>query len=188
MLDDRKLWFIGGGSGTRARDRRECVSREEAVELANLEHEQSGHWHRDVMKLALLDRYHSPKLDESIIKAIMDCARCKNFGAPKGGTQEELDYEEAGNREWGNLALEGSEEEGPSGEEGKGNAGFFYEDEGDGVPEEEESGIGARLVNKIFIQKVKGSKIAHYKRYICERLKKITKNMWLGSEIQLTWN
>ena len=32
------------------------------------------------MKLALLDRYHSPKLDESIVKAIMDCARCKNFG------------------------------------------------------------------------------------------------------------
>jgi hypothetical protein len=263
MLDDGKLWFIGGGSGTRARDRRECVSRAEAVELAKLEHEQSGHWHRNVMKLALLDRYHSPKLDESIIKAIMDCARCKNFGgthlhsllqpithrvkasragvvdfkkgqlvqvyqnkvastlsterklapmwspphriaerllnsykletlegttldglfharrlrdfilregttlaiaqkkleealasgeleksdivAPTGGTQEELDYKKAGNREWGNSALEGSEEEGPSGEEGEGNAGFFYEDEGDGVPEEEESGIGARV-------------------------------------------
>jgi len=32
------------------------------------------------MKMALLDRYHSPKLDESIIKAIMDCTHCKNFG------------------------------------------------------------------------------------------------------------
>jgi len=50
------------------------------VELARVEHEQEGHWHRDAMKMALLDRYHSPKLDESIIKAIMDCACCKNFG------------------------------------------------------------------------------------------------------------
>ena len=79
MLEDGKLWFIGGGSGTRARARRECVSRVEAVQLAQLEHEQGGHWHRDAIKLALADRYHSPKLDESIIKAIMDCARCKNF-------------------------------------------------------------------------------------------------------------
>jgi transposase InsO family protein len=80
MLEDGKLWFVGGGSGTRARARRECVSRAEAIELAKAEHEQGGHWHRDAMKLALLDRYHSPKLDESIVKAIMDCARCKNFG------------------------------------------------------------------------------------------------------------
>ena len=80
MLEDGKLWFVGGGNSTRARARRECVSRAEAVELAKLEHEQGGHWHRDAMKLALLDRYHSPKLDESIVKAIMDCARCKNFG------------------------------------------------------------------------------------------------------------
>jgi len=48
--------------------------------LAKAEHEQGGHWHRDTMKLVLLDRYHSPKLDESIVKAIMDCAQCKNFG------------------------------------------------------------------------------------------------------------
>ena len=80
MLEDGKLWFVGGGSSMRARARRECVLRAEAVELAKLEHEQGGHWHRDAMKLALLDRYHSPKLDESIVKAIMDCAWCKNFG------------------------------------------------------------------------------------------------------------
>ncbi|KIK00109.1 hypothetical protein K443DRAFT_58848, partial [Laccaria amethystina LaAM-08-1] len=71
MIEGGKLWFVGGGSGTRARDRRECVSRTEAVKLAKIEHEQGGHWHRDAMKIALLDRYHSPKLDESIVKAIM---------------------------------------------------------------------------------------------------------------------
>ena len=80
MIEDRKLWFVGGGNGTRARARRECVSWTEAVVLAKAEHEQGGHWHRDAMKLALLDQYHSPKLDESIVKAITDCARCKNFG------------------------------------------------------------------------------------------------------------
>jgi len=80
MLEDGKLWFVGGGSGTRAWGRRECVSRAEAVGLAKLKHEQGRHWHRNAMKMALLDRYHSPKLDESIVKAIMDCVQCKNFG------------------------------------------------------------------------------------------------------------
>ena len=80
MIEDGKLWFVGGGSGAQVQARRECVSKVEAVELAKIKHEQGGHWHRDTMKLALLDRYHSPKLDEFIIKAIMDCTRCKNFG------------------------------------------------------------------------------------------------------------
>jgi len=70
MLEDGKLWFVGGGSGTQARVRHECVSRTEAVELAQLEHEQGGHWHQDAIKLALTDHYHSPKLDKSIIRAI----------------------------------------------------------------------------------------------------------------------
>jgi len=55
MLDEGKLWFVGGGSGTRARARRECVSKAEAVELAQLEHEQGGHWHWDAIKLSLAD-------------------------------------------------------------------------------------------------------------------------------------
>jgi len=79
VIDEGKLWFVRGGSGTRARARRECVSWAEAITLAKLEHEQGGHWHRDVMKMALLDWYHSPKFDESIVKAILDCTWCKNF-------------------------------------------------------------------------------------------------------------
>lgn len=71
---DGKLWHVGGGNGTRARARCKCVSRAEAVELARLEHEQGGHWHHDAIKLTLMDRYHSPKLDKSIVKAILDCA------------------------------------------------------------------------------------------------------------------
>ena len=67
MLEEGKLWFNGGGSGTRARARRECISRAEAVELEKQEHEQGGHWHHDTVKMALLDHYHSPKLDKSIV-------------------------------------------------------------------------------------------------------------------------
>jgi hypothetical protein len=52
----------------------------EAIELARKEHESGGHWHRDNIKLALLDKVHSPALDSSIITAITNCARCKSFG------------------------------------------------------------------------------------------------------------
>ena len=80
QIDEGRLWFIGGGNKTRARSRRECVTRVEAVELARKEHEDGGHWHRDSIKLALMDRIHSPALDSSIVKAILGCPRCKNFG------------------------------------------------------------------------------------------------------------
>lgn len=55
MLEEGKLWFIGGSSGMRARARHECMSRVEAVKLAQQAHEQGGHWHWDAVKLTLLD-------------------------------------------------------------------------------------------------------------------------------------
>jgi hypothetical protein len=51
-----------------------------AIELAKEEHETKGHWHRDAIKMALLDHIHSPRLDDSIMKAITDCPKCKGFG------------------------------------------------------------------------------------------------------------
>ena len=80
MIEDGKLWFVGGGTHAWAIARRECVTKEESVELARIEHEKGGHFHRDLVKMALLDRIHTPNIDQSIIKAITDCARCKNFG------------------------------------------------------------------------------------------------------------
>ena len=79
MIEDGKLRHVGGGTKARVKARRECVTQEEAVELARKEHEQGGHWHRDGIKIALVDSIHSPKLNQSIVKAIMDCARCKGF-------------------------------------------------------------------------------------------------------------
>jgi hypothetical protein len=80
MIEDGKLWFLGGGTPTRAIARRKCMSQKEATELAIQEHENGGHFHRNLVKIALLDKIHSPKLDQSIVKAVSDCARCKGLG------------------------------------------------------------------------------------------------------------
>lgn len=81
MIEDGKLWRLKGGTTVRARSRVECVTREEAKALATQQHANGGHWGRDAIKIALTDRIYSPKLDESIMTAIGNCAKCKNFGA-----------------------------------------------------------------------------------------------------------
>ena len=49
-------------------------------ELATRVHSEGGHWGRDAVTMALLDCICSPKLDASILAAIRDCPKCKNFG------------------------------------------------------------------------------------------------------------
>ena len=80
QIEDGRLYRIGDGKSTRARPRLECVTREEAVELARIEHEKGGHFGRDLIKISLLDRICSPRLDKSIMTAIVECGRCKGFG------------------------------------------------------------------------------------------------------------
>ena len=80
QIDDGRLWRIGDGKSTRARARLECVTQEEAKALAQTEHEKGGHFGRDLIKIALLDRICSPRLDKSIMAAIVECGRCKGFG------------------------------------------------------------------------------------------------------------
>jgi hypothetical protein len=79
-IKDGKLWRIAGGHSTRAKSKVECVTREDARQLAQHEHENNGHWQRDSVKKSLLDRIWSPGLDASIIKGITNCRVCKNFG------------------------------------------------------------------------------------------------------------
>ena len=79
MIQDGKLWKIGDGS-ERAKARLECVTKEETVQLAWEEHRNNGHFHRDHIKTKLLDSITSPKMDQSITKAILDCGKCKGFG------------------------------------------------------------------------------------------------------------
>jgi hypothetical protein len=66
----------------RARCKVECVTQDEAKELAAKQHAEGGHWGRDAIKIALTDRIYSPKLDATILTAIKECAKCKNFGSP----------------------------------------------------------------------------------------------------------
>lgn len=80
MIEDGKLWRVAGGHSTRARSKVECITREEATQLAQQEHENNGHWQRDSVKKSLLDRIWSPGLDASIVKGITNCRVCKNFG------------------------------------------------------------------------------------------------------------
>lgn len=80
-IEGDKLWRLGDGKATRARPRKECVSQAEAVDLARTEHMAKGHWHRDLIKKQLMDQYCSPRLDKSIMTVILECGRCKGFGA-----------------------------------------------------------------------------------------------------------
>ena len=80
MIDEGKLWRVGHGRRVRARARVECITREEAVELARATHLKEGHWQRDAIKRALTDTVWSPGLDASIMQGIKDCGHCKNFG------------------------------------------------------------------------------------------------------------
>ena len=80
MIENGKLWRVAGGHNARARPKVECVTRDEAVQLARAEHESNGHWQRDAVKKSLLDSIWSPGLDASITKGITGCGVCKNFG------------------------------------------------------------------------------------------------------------
>jgi hypothetical protein len=79
MIEEGRLWKIGDGS-VRARARVECVTQEETMALAWEEHRNNGHFYRDNIKANLLDKITSPKMDQSITKAILNCGKCKGFG------------------------------------------------------------------------------------------------------------
>jgi hypothetical protein len=76
FVEGGKLWKLGGGSPARAKAKRECVTRAEATEMAAKIHAERGHFHRDAVKLILLDSIESPRLDESILRAISNCGQC----------------------------------------------------------------------------------------------------------------
>ncbi|KIK25793.1 hypothetical protein PISMIDRAFT_96162 [Pisolithus microcarpus 441] len=49
--------------------------------MAREEHTRNGHWGRDLTKLKLMDKVYSPRLDQSIVTALLQCPQCKNFGS-----------------------------------------------------------------------------------------------------------
>ena len=80
MIEENRLWKVAGGHTNRARPRVDCITKDEAVTLAQKEHIDGGHWGRDAVKKSLMDRIWSPNLDSSIVTGIAQCGRCKNFG------------------------------------------------------------------------------------------------------------
>src|ERR1700733_4187148 len=80
MIQDGKLWKIGDTKFTQAKPHVECITPLEAVTLAWEVHQNQGHFYRDNVKIALMDRIASLHLDCSITKAIMDCGKCKGHG------------------------------------------------------------------------------------------------------------
>jgi len=79
MIDNGKLWCLHGGTSVRPRSHIECISCSKAKVKAEHLHSTAGHWGRDTLKITLTDKYHSPKLDISVMKAIQNCGQCKNF-------------------------------------------------------------------------------------------------------------
>lgn len=44
-------------------------------------HGQEGHFGHDAIKEKLLDKIKSPYIDQTILTAIRECRKCKNFGS-----------------------------------------------------------------------------------------------------------
>jgi hypothetical protein len=63
MVQDGKLWKIGDTKYTQAKPQVECVPQSEAVTLAWEVDWNQGHFHRDNVKIALMDKIASPHLD-----------------------------------------------------------------------------------------------------------------------------
>ncbi|KAG2114290.1 uncharacterized protein F5147DRAFT_570641, partial [Suillus discolor] len=55
LIENGKLWRLRRGTTVRAQSRTECVTQEEAEQMATTQHEQMGHWGRDTIKIALMD-------------------------------------------------------------------------------------------------------------------------------------
>ncbi|KIK35566.1 hypothetical protein CY34DRAFT_28844, partial [Suillus luteus UH-Slu-Lm8-n1] len=70
FIAEGKLWRVPNDSSTRVHSKLECITQSEALRLAHLDHADHGHWGRDMVKLQLMDRIFSPRLDRSVTTAI----------------------------------------------------------------------------------------------------------------------
>ena len=80
QIKSNKLWRIGDSKSTRAITNLECVTQEEAKEMAHYEDKKNGHFGHDLIKILLLDQIFSPKLNKLIVSAIIEYGQCKAFG------------------------------------------------------------------------------------------------------------
>ena len=81
LIEEGKLWRLKGGTPVRGWAWVECITQGEAHVLALKQHMDNGHWRRDSIRIALMDKIWCPRLDATILDAIKDCGHCKNFGS-----------------------------------------------------------------------------------------------------------
>ena len=79
LIEEGKLWRLKGGTLVRGRAWVECITQGEAHVLALKQHMDNGHWRRDSIRIALMDKIWCPRLDAAILDAIKDCGHCKSF-------------------------------------------------------------------------------------------------------------
>ncbi|KIK35881.1 hypothetical protein CY34DRAFT_95365, partial [Suillus luteus UH-Slu-Lm8-n1] len=75
LIEDGKLWCLREDMTTHTQSRVECINKD-----ASKEHEEGEHWGRDTIRIILLNRIYRPGLDMSIMTAIAECTKYKNFG------------------------------------------------------------------------------------------------------------
>lgn len=79
MVDDGKLWRVGGRNSHRS-SRVQCVPTSEGLDLAKRCH-ADGHFGRDLCEAKLQTEYFWPKMRRDVVEAIQECSTCKAFGA-----------------------------------------------------------------------------------------------------------
>ena len=79
LIKEGQLWKVAGGHSTQAQANVECITKEEAITLAQKEHTEKGHWGRDAIKKALMDWAWCTNMDNSIMTGISQYGHCKNF-------------------------------------------------------------------------------------------------------------
>ncbi|CAK5263795.1 unnamed protein product, partial [Mycena citricolor] len=81
MIAEGKLWRVADTAARRVA-RTECIPTAQGFDLAMKVHAQNGHFNVESTKLKLSDRYFWPGMDTDCRSVILECPRCKSFGAP----------------------------------------------------------------------------------------------------------
>ncbi|KIY51387.1 hypothetical protein FISHEDRAFT_29286, partial [Fistulina hepatica ATCC 64428] len=71
MIDEGKLWHIGGWRTRRAKPRVECLTPTEMRQVVDREHLRVGHLRHAQIKTEVMEHYKCPGLDQIILDSIM---------------------------------------------------------------------------------------------------------------------
>jgi hypothetical protein len=81
MIEDGKLWRIADKAARRVA-RTECVPTDLGFQTVLEAHTLNGHFSVESTKLKLSDHFFWPGMDTDCRQVMLECLRCKSFGAP----------------------------------------------------------------------------------------------------------